>query len=324
MLRENDIKTDENLQEITPHGMLEYPVGVYYLDLQKMYMSMIRWHWHDDIEIDIINSGSALFHVGENSFTLTAGQAVFINQNILHSIQPVKDMKCTLYTMVFHPSYLFGPGQCYMSTKYLLPVVASKEMKYVILNENIPWQEKLIDISNSAIAINFTQKYGFELTTKSLLCQLWSGLIDQLLPTPVIPDKNISMVTDETRVKKAILFIESHYTEQISLEDIAHSIHLSKSECCRCFKRSLSLTPFEYLLKYRIYQASKQIKNNDQSSESISDLATSIGFNNISYFNKIFKKYLGMTPSEYKKILKSGPSMLYSDLGISIHRNHKL
>jgi mannose-6-phosphate isomerase-like protein (cupin superfamily) len=139
-LKENDIKVDETLQEITPHGVLEYPVGVYYLDIQKMYMKMIRWHWHDDIEINIINSGSAMFHVGDSSFTLSAGQAVIINQNILHSVQPIKDLKCTLYTMVFNPSYLFGYGQCYMSTKYLLPIIDSPDMKFLILNEDIPWQ----------------------------------------------------------------------------------------------------------------------------------------------------------------------------------------
>jgi AraC family transcriptional regulator, melibiose operon regulatory protein len=318
---ENDIKTDENLQEISTHGKLEYPVGVYYLELAKMHMGMIRWHWHDEIEIDIINSGKAIFHAGDSSFILSAGQAVFINQNILHSIQPYKDMKCTIYTMVFHPSYLFGYGQCYMSAKYLLPVITSNDLKYVILNETIPWQEKLIDLSNSAIAINFTQKYGYELITKSLICQFWAVLINQLLPSTTISDKKSTMSSDEVRVKKAIVFIEAHYFEQLTLDDIASSIHLSKSECCRCFKRSLNLTPFEYLLKCRIYEASKKMKNNDNSTESVSDLASSVGFNNTSYFNKIFKKYLGLTPSEYKKLIINGPYPIYTDLGVSIQRN---
>ena len=86
-----------------------------------------------------------------------------------------------------------------------------------------------------------------------------------------------------------------------TLDDIARSIHISKSECCRCFQRVLRQTPFEYLLKYRIFHAAKLIQHQDPSANSISNLAITVGFGNISYFNKVFKRYLRMTPTEYKR-----------------------
>ena len=86
--------------------------------------------------------------------------------------------------------------------------------------------------------------------------------------------------------------------EAVTLDDIANSIMVSKSECCRCFKRTLGITPFEYLMKYRIQESAKRIQRRPQ--DSISEIAGSVGFNNTSYFNKIFKKYMECTPSEYR------------------------
>ena len=113
------------------------------------------------------------------------------------------------------------------------------------------------------------------------------------------PPAHVSL--DEQRVKQAMLFIRMHHAEPISLEEIAGSVHISKSECCRCFSRTLQMTPFEYLMKYRIFEATRKMAQSPQEPPmSIADLAMSVGFNNTSYFNKLFKKYLGCTPTYYR------------------------
>jgi AraC family transcriptional regulator, melibiose operon regulatory protein len=322
-MKKNDIDVDESFQELTSHGMLDYPVRVYYVDLLKMYMGSIRWHWHDELEIDIINSGEAVYHIGETTVTVQAGQAIIINQNVMHSIEPAQGKKCTLYTIVFNPSYIVGFGQSFLAVKYLTPLLTRENTPYYIFNETIEWQEKIIDTCNSIIAVNLTQKYGYELLTKSYLCQLWVDLLARIMPSSVATKEAPSLKIDEARVKKALVFIEAHYPEQLSLEDIASSIHLSKSECCRCFKRVLDLTPFEYLLRYRIFEASKRIMGNDPVAESIAALSTSVGFNNTSYFNKLFKKYLGFTPSYYKKLVKMDPNVMHPTLGVPLAPQRK-
>ena len=110
---------------------------------------------------------------------------------------------------------------------------------------------------------------------------------------------------DEVRVKDIILFIEEHYRESLTLDDLAGAIHISKSECCRCFKRTLQVTPVEYLIKYRIFQAAILLQQGLPSMQTISDLAFYVGFNNASYFNKVFKQYLNCTPSEYRLKVKN-------------------
>ncbi len=309
--RQKSLQPD-NLQLATDFGEVGYPVQVYYIELTDMSMRRIRWHWHAEIEVVIINHGEACFLSDDNQIRLTAGQGILINQNLMHSIQAAdNESTCSLYSLKFHPSFLFGYGNTMMSGKYLTPILSSPAMKIIELFDQDPWHEKLMDTVNNIIAVNLTKKYGYELVTKSYLCQLWGLLLEQIVPKNISQTRENTVSLDESRVKEAILYIEQHYNEHITLDDLAASIHISKSECCRCFKRTLQLTPFEYLMKYRIFCAANMLQRNDPDTHSMSSLALSVGFNNASYFNKVFKQYLHCTPSEYKRKIKTDPTGEY-------------
>ncbi len=285
-----------------------YPVHVYYMELSKLYMQRIRWHWHPEVEIIMISHGEADLTTDDTKIHLKAGQGILINQNVMHSLQSMDARAdCSLYSTIFHPSFLSGYGNTVLSDKYLTPILSSPVFKTMLLDEKESTSEKLIDIINSIIAVNMTKTYGYELITKSYLCQFWVQLLEQVMPQNLTANRQNGLSLDESRVKEAIRYIEQHYSDHISLEDLANSIHISKSECCRCFKRALQLSPIEYLMRYRILKASHLIQANDPVSQSISDLAFSVGFNNVSYFNKVFKQYMKCTPREYKKGLKDNP-----------------
>lgn len=303
---EHKLPDSDHIQLSTEAGEVGYPVQVYFIELTDMYMRRVRWHWHAEVEVIIINHGEAIFSSDDRQIHLTAGQGVLINQNLMHSIQAADHTAaCSLYSMKFHPSFLFGYGNTMMSGKYLVPILSSPSMKIIELFDQDNWHEQLMDTVNNIIAVNLTKKYGYELVTKSYLCQLWELLLEQVIPQNVSKTKETTVSLDESRVKEVILYIEEHYNENITLDDLAASIHLSKSECCRCFKRTLQLTPFEYLMKYRIFRAASILQMNVPASPSMSSLAFSVGFNNASYFNKVFKQYLHCTPSEYRRKVKS-------------------
>lgn len=306
---ENMPLAPDNIRPTAESGEAGYPVQVYFIELTDMYMHRVHWHWHAEIEVIIVNHGEALFLSDDRQIHLTAGQGVLVNQNLMHSIQAMEDTAaCSLYSMKFHPSFLFGYGSTMLSGKYLSPVSGSPAMKIIELFDQDDWHERLMDTVNNIIAVNLAKKYGYELVTKSYLCQLWGLLLEEVSPQNTGKTKEKSVSQDEARVKEAILYIEEHYSEAITLDDLAASIHLSKSECCRCFKRTLQLTPFEYLMKYRIYRAAGILRMNAPAPRSMSALAFSVGFNNASYFNKVFKQYLHCTPSEYKRKMKNNPS----------------
>lgn len=283
-----------------PVENFDFPVGAHLMDLSNFSMRYIRWHWHEEVEFMIVHSGEAVLKLPDADIPLSPGDGIFINQNRLHSIHSGSDTKCKIYSLKFNPAFLFGYGQTGFSTKYLLPVLSSPNFHYLVLRKN---DRALLEMLVQAKKIyDCCQKkaHGYELKAKGYLCLLWERLLpfvgSNSAQVPVIPPH---MQTDSNRIKQAIRFIEKSYMEPLTLDDIAASIHVSKSECCRCFKRALGLTPFEYLMKYRIFESTKRIINGDESAKSISTLATSVGFNSSSYYNKLFKKYLNCTPTQY-------------------------
>lgn len=296
--KDSEIETYENLHEKKDFGTLDYPVSAYFLDLRKSYMNWIRWHWHEEMEILLIQEGTAEIFTDDTSYVIRPGQGVIINQNVMHCIHSLDQQNCTFYTIVFQPDFLFGHKNNYTQTQYMLPVLNYQFFKLFLLDDKNPWHKRMLASLSDAISVNMTQTFGYELAAKGHLCLFWSELISRL-PQPKKPASSHASL-DEQRVKQAMLYIRTHYAEPISLEDIAGSVHLSKSECCRCFARTLQMTPFEYLMKYRIFEATKKLMAPATEPLSIADLALSVGFNNTSYFNKLFKKFLGCTPTYYR------------------------
>ncbi len=292
------VKTYADLYVQENFGTLDYPVCVYYLDLSQSYMNRIQWHWHEEMEILIINNGLAEVSTDDASYSLKPGQGIIINQNVMHSICSQNQKNCTFYSLVFHPDFLFGHKSSSLQTRFLLPIQNFLLFKILVLSEDNPWHKRMLDAVNDTIAANVAKQFGYEIATKGYLCRFWAEMISRLPQLDTAPPPHVSL--DEQRVKQAMLFIRRHHAEPISLEEIAGSIHISKSECCRCFSRTLQMTPFEYLMRYRILEATKKMIEGLQHPMSIADIALSVGFNNISYFNKLFKKFLGCTPTYYR------------------------
>ena len=102
-------------------------------------------------------------------------------------------------------------------------------------------------------------------------------------------------------VHKAKEFMKDHYTEQITLNDIAAYTSYNPSYLSTIFKRHEGVPPLDYLTSIRIRQARLLLACNDFS---IGDVALMVGFQSISYFNRTFKKLVGQTPGEYKASIR--------------------
>jgi len=95
----------------------------------------------------------------------------------------------------------------------------------------------------------------------------------------------------------AIRYIQDHYREDISLEDIAAATNFNKSYLATAFRRSEGSTINEYIYKARIYKACELIAYSDLP---LSDVSSMTGFKHIQHFNRVFKKYIGIPPGEYR------------------------
>ncbi|MDE6744014.1 MAG: AraC family transcriptional regulator [Lachnospiraceae bacterium] len=303
---------------------MDYPVGVYYVELNNMFMNVTPWHWHPELEISFVRSGTAVFGVGEKQIAVKAGSAILINGGHLHSITEKKETgssnPCVILSILFHPNYLFDSMDSFLAAKYGTPIIKDPEFRYALFTPDDSWGKRGIECINAILTANLNQSYGHELVTKSHLCSFWIQLLEK---ADIFRQNTVSFslsVMDEERIKDAITFIQDHYAGQITLKDIADSIHVSKSECCRCFKRAMQISPFDYLLMYRIYASALQMQHGGKKAESIASLAASVGFNNTSYYNKIFKKYLSCTPRQYRETIQKSHRDALNPFGIPLSR----
>jgi len=99
-------------------------------------------------------------------------------------------------------------------------------------------------------------------------------------------------------IQASVNYINNNYERDISLKDIARYVFLSTSYFTRAFKEEMGISPINYLLKIRVERAKELLKDTDNR---ISDIALSVGFSNQQRFNDIFKKYVKLTPLQYRK-----------------------
>lgn len=102
-------------------------------------------------------------------------------------------------------------------------------------------------------------------------------------------------------IKPALSYIENHYNENISLDDLARTAGFNKRYFCKIFKSLTTKTPIEYLNIYRINIAKKMLLDNP--TISVSEVAYACGYNDSAYFIRIFKKLCNTTPAKFQSIM---------------------
>lgn len=285
----------------------EYPINVRFVEYRHDdVMSTNAIPERDAIEVIIVNNGTLRILCEDQIYTASAGQGFIVNRNIEHRCTPVGTENCGAYSVLVGLD-MISAGNGFLTDKYVTPFIESSRVKVVVLREDNLRDEKVIDSFNKIIAANLIKKVGYEMITKGYLYIIWTTMLEYASgESDSVTGRNIPSA-DEMRVFSALSYISENYADPISLEDIARHIHVSTGECCRVFKRVLMRTPFDYIMEFRIYQALKVLYKNPMAADSIFDLAMMTGFNNISYFNKVFRKYTQITPTAFRKMIKSDP-----------------
>ena len=101
------------------------------------------------------------------------------------------------------------------------------------------------------------------------------------------------------KLRDAVLYIEGHYGENITLHDISANAGINHTTLTVIMKEELGCTAIEYLMKYRITVSKKQLAFTDVP---IKDIANMVGFKTVQHFNRIFKEHTGTTPAEFRKV----------------------
>lgn len=290
-----EINVDRNLKSQVKYGSVDFPLEIYLDEFHKYDIGFIRWHWHNEVEFAVMKKGSAEFLFLDKSLILSEGEGIFINSNTLHQIKPM-NQDSTMTAIVFNPLLISGQNLSSIDKNYVTPITSNSNVKFIKLNQG-DLKDVMISELHKICDIYEEKAFAYELWVKSCLCTIWINLISILMNDIESDHKTVSY--EEKRIKTMLEYIHNNFYRSISLNDIAESVYISKSECCRTFKKYLKMTPFEYLMQYRVIKAADIIQN---SNKPISDIAHLVGFNDTSYFAKTFKRFINFSPRDYRKL----------------------
>ena len=294
----NKILTDENMMETIRHSTSAYPFRFYYDNLALFDFHCIEWHWHVEFEFVYVEKGTAMFWVGEKQVTLETGQGLFVNSKILHRFYSKEG--AVIPNFVFIATFI-APQSSLIYKKYVEPIEHSTLEGLIFLPE-IPWQADVLHVMEKIVKVQKEEKDA-ELKTSFLIQELWY-LIYLHVEETKLEEKKEDFTSSQARLQLMMQYIHKHFGEKISLEDIAEQAVVSKSTALNLFRRYLHDTPVHYLLKYRLQESASLLVTTQKK---VIVIAQNVGFENVDYFCKMFKKYYKMTPTEYreKHIMKS-------------------
>lgn len=286
------IRIKENRLEEIEGLSTEYPYAYHHVNLSD---TKVPWHWHEELEFNYIVSGSAVLTTTNQSCTFHRGEGFFINTNVLCTMSTEEDFQtCIIDSHLFHPVFLGGHFKSIFSAKYLEPVLQNKHLELLEIRARSPRQKKLLELLRQAALLQ--KKENTEFQTRNLFSDIWLLLLEEIRETEY-PGGSLNRKSQD-RIQTMIAFIQQHYQEKLSLEAIARSASVSRSECLRCFRSSIQRTPFEYLLDYRLEAARRLLRSTDAS---VLDIALQTGFSNGAYFGKMFREAYGIPPGLYRK-----------------------
>lgn len=292
MISSCSVQTNMQGEELREHGTHLFPVACY-LDLLPR--DEIAWHWHNELELGIIVSGSAIVKTGSDSRLLHAGEGFFINSNILHTVILSEDGNCEIHSVVFHPRAVSGSTDTIIWQKYLKPLIENQTCPGLYLMPDVVWQKQILAGLNALWLAAEQEPFGYEIRIRNDLSVIVALLSEN---QPAVSKRSFGKAQrNNVRIKEMLRFIQVNYDRELTIEDIASACAISVSECIRCFRATINTTPVAYLRSYRLQQAAIKLQ---LTTDKISTIAVNCGFQEMSYFAKSFKEVYGCTPSEYR------------------------
>ncbi len=289
---------DTEKREEKSHGSLFFPVACYAVVLPE---STIPFHWHDEFESLYVVNGQLEILFGTEKLLLNKGEGAFINSNIIHShkAKSLNKEQTLIHTIVFHPRLISEMNNQICWNKYIRPIINNNQLSVQKLTKENEWQKKILSCIQISWEYLAYDKFGFELKIRNELSEILLTLLEHQHISDISIMKNDHQ--NNERLKQILMYIQCHYFEQISLDDIVKITMKSRSSCLRFFQTTLGTTPLSYINQYRLLVAAQYLKETDWR---VSEIGYRCGFNEMGYFSAQFKKKFGITPKEYRKNFK--------------------
>ena len=231
-------------------------------------------------------SGGKSFLIDDSVYDVKSGDLFIINQFEAHKITPDPDADFVRYIMHVHPTFLYSnsDGEVNLADCFY----TEKGMNRISLSA-----DEVNELRSLFDALKKVEPYGDALYKKLRALEILI-VINRLFATHTAGTTQSGK--RHRAVQLAIDYINSNYSQELTLDTIAKNAYVSVNQLCRLFNRYCSTTVAKYIISKRITEAKKLLGEG----KSVTDTAFMCGFNDYANFIRVFKKTVGVPPGKYK------------------------
>lgn len=265
------------------------PTFLYFCTLKRN-EEETNYHCHDFIEFSIILKGEGAHVIDGEVCPVKEGDFVIYNPGTYHRSLVTSADNCAL--------------ECFLSFSDVHFKNLPKGQMPLISGENIIAMDAIIKQEIFKICSAMEKEYqswkpGRYFMLKSYLIQIILLIIREQQDSQKVPSGCIFESTSRKYVvKKIIHYFSQHYSEKISLDQIAQNMYLSTFYISRIFKSETGESPINYLINLRMEKARDLIEKEE--AISVQNVAACVGYDDVYHFSKLFKKHYGVAPSKYR------------------------
>ncbi|MEC0128907.1 GH39 family glycosyl hydrolase [Paenibacillus pabuli] len=253
----------------------------------KLFVNSVKhidFHWHKEVEIVYVLHGSIIMYLDQKQYTLHEDDVIVVNSMSVHKIERTNQDN-VLLTLQFGPELL--NSNAFISCNSALNVDQDASRLHSIKQ----------NLAQMVWEIN-KKSPGYQSFTMGRLQMLCGCLQRYFLGGTNTPMGEGSKDYDYKRLNRVLTYIDSHYNEKITLQEMAQSEHLSLHYFSHFFTDKIGISFQKYLTLIRLEKAQTQLAGNEKK---ISEIALDCGFANVKLFNKYFKEKYGCTPGSYRE-----------------------
>ncbi|WP_248923962.1 AraC family transcriptional regulator [Paenibacillus hamazuiensis] len=278
----------------TPTNLALQKLGIYVRADADDWQYSWPVHTHEGLEVYYFIRGDANYIIGENIYDLSPGDMLLFRGSTIHRVNPSKDVPYIRSYVNFKESFLREQ----MSEDMFEKLMSMFDSANGTLIRWAPEEREEIETYFRAIhRENERESFGYELVLKTLLIQLLIATYRKAKRLHEIAPAGQQSHSQEN-VRRILQYINQHFTENFSLQDLSNELHLNKYYMCHCFKEVTGYTINNYIISKRIEEAKKMLRTTD---EPIAFISEKLGFNTAVHFSRSFKKFAGVSPQYYRK-----------------------
>ncbi len=253
---------------------------------------LFYWHFHPELELVYIQADRGKRHVGDHISYFSGSDLVLIGSNIPH-LNFDHGIKTDYRKVVLHLDKDFVYEKLLKTSE-----LRHLHSLFSLARNGLAFGgERTNEIGERLFNLENLSSFDRYIEILRILNELSQFTETELLHRQ--PFTFLINEADESRIRSIYAFIDSHFHEKISLEEIAEAHHFSREGFCRYFKKRTGSTFTDFVNRYRVSQAKLLL----ESEHSVSEACFSCGFESVSYFTRVFKRITGENPGQFTRKL---------------------